>query len=50
MTTVEAIAKLKPRELDCLRTWFEEFQAKRFDDKIECDAVAGKLDRLAMRP
>jgi hypothetical protein len=42
-----AIAKLAPRELDRLRDWFEEFQAARFDDKIERDAKASKLDRIA---
>ena len=51
MTSVEdiekAIAKLKPGELDRLRAWFEEFQAARFDEKIERDAQAGKLDRAA---
>jgi hypothetical protein len=51
MTTVEdiekAIAKLAPAEFDRLRNWFEEFQAARFDEKIERDARAGKLDRLA---
>lgn len=51
MTTVEdiekAIAALKPREFDRLRAWFEEFQAAKFDEKIERDAVAGKLDALA---
>jgi hypothetical protein len=51
MSTVEdiekAIAKLKPRELDRLRSWFEEFQSARFDEKIERDAKGGKLDRLA---
>jgi hypothetical protein len=51
MTTVEdiekAIAMLAPREFDRLRAWFEEYQAARFDEKIERDAKAGKLDRLA---
>jgi hypothetical protein len=51
MTTVEdiekAIATLKPGEFDRLRIWFEEFQAARFDEKIDRDAKAGKLDRLA---
>lgn len=51
MTRVEdiekAIEKLAPREFDRLRVWFEELQAARFDDKIERDARAGKLDRLA---
>lgn len=53
MTTVEDIEKaiktLKPGEFDRLRAWFEEFQATRFDEKIERDANAGKLDRLADR-
>ena len=53
MTTVEdiekAIAKLKPREFDRLRVWFEEYQAARFDEKIERDASAGKLDRATER-
>jgi hypothetical protein len=43
----KAIATLKPNELDRLRAWFEEFQAARFDEKIERDAKAGRLDRLA---
>ena len=51
MTTVEdiekAIEKLGAREFDRLRVWFEEYQAARFDEKIACDAEAGKLDRLA---
>jgi hypothetical protein len=51
MTTVEdiekAIATLNPGEFDRLRAWFEEFQAARFDEKIERDAKAGKLDRFA---
>jgi hypothetical protein len=51
MTTVEdiekAVANLSPRELDRFRTWFEEFQAVRFDAAIERDVRGGKLDRLA---
>jgi hypothetical protein len=51
MTTVEdiekAIAELPPAELDRFRAWFESFDAKRFDEKIERDARAGKLDGLA---
>jgi hypothetical protein len=51
MTTVEdiekAVANLTPRELDRFRVWFEEFQAARFDARIERDARDGKLDRLA---
>ena len=43
----KAVAQLAPREFDRFRTWFEELQAKRFDEKIERDARAGKLDRFA---
>ena len=44
-----AVAKLPPDELARLRAWFEAFDAARFDGKIERDAKAGKLDRLADR-
>ena len=43
----KAVAALAPRELERFRDWFEEFQAARFDQKIERDAASGKLDRLA---
>ena len=43
----KAITNLSARELDRFRTWFEQFDAARFDQKIERDAQAGKLDRLA---
>lgn len=53
MTTVEdiekAISKLPADELARFRAWFEEFDAAQFDAKIERDAKAGKLDRLADR-
>ncbi len=42
-----AVAELAPRELERFRSWFEEFQSARFDEKIERDASNGKLDRLA---
>jgi hypothetical protein len=51
MTTVEdiekAVAKLKPEQLAKFRNWFEEYQARLFDEQIERDAKTGKLDRLA---
>jgi hypothetical protein len=51
MSTVEdieeAISRLLPQDLARLRAWFEEFEAARFDQKIERDAKAGRLDRLA---
>jgi len=51
MTTLEdienAVAELPPDQLARFRAWFEEFEAGRFDQRIERDAKAGKLDRLA---
>ena len=53
MTTVEeieeAVAKLRPEELETFRAWFEAFDAARFDEKIEHDVKAGKLDAMADR-
>jgi hypothetical protein len=50
MTKVEdiekAVEQLTPEDLARFRAWFEEFEARAFDDKIERDAKAGKLDRL----
>lgn len=43
----KAIANLPPDQFAELRAWFEELDAARFDEKIERDAKAGKLDRLA---
>jgi hypothetical protein len=43
----KAVAKLPPDDLARFRAWFEEFEAARFDGKIERDAKAGKLDGLA---
>ncbi len=43
----QAVAKLPPDQFAEFRAWFEEFDAARFDQKIERDAKAGKLDRLA---
>ena len=43
----KAIAKLPPDQLAEFRDWFDAFDAARFDQKIERDAKAGKLDRLA---
>jgi len=39
----KAIANLAPDELAKLRTWFEAFEAERFDRKIERDVKAGRL-------
>jgi hypothetical protein len=43
----KAVAGLPPDQYAEFRTWFEAFEADRFDRKIEQDAQAGKLDRLA---
>ena len=50
MTKIEDIEKavehLSPEDLAKFREWFEEFEARLFDDKIERDAKVGKLDKL----
>jgi len=51
MSTLEdiekALTELPPDQLAEFRAWFEAFDAARFDEKIERDAKAGRLDRLA---
>jgi hypothetical protein len=51
MTTVEdiekAVTKLTPKQLAKFRAWFDAYQARLFDEQIERDAKAGKLDKLA---
>jgi hypothetical protein len=51
MTTLEdiekAVTKLSREQLAKFRAWFEEFQERAFDEQIERDAKAGKLDKLA---
>jgi hypothetical protein len=43
----KAVSNLPPDDLAKFRAWFEEFEASRFDRRIEQDAKAGRLDRLA---
>lgn len=43
----KAVAKLPPDQLAKFREWFDAFDAARFDQKIERDANAGKLDGFA---
>ena len=43
----KAVANLPPDQFAAFRRWFEAFDAARFDQKIERDAKAGKLDKLA---
>ncbi len=43
----KAVAELTPDQLARFRAWFDEFEAGRFDRRIERDADTGRLDRLA---
>lgn len=51
MTKLEQIQSsiegLSPEEIARLREWIDHLDARLFDDKIERDAKAGKLDGLA---
>jgi hypothetical protein len=38
---------LPPEELRQFRAWFQQFDADAWDQQIEDDAKAGRLDRLA---
>ena len=53
MTTIEeiekAVADLTPEQFAKFRAWFDEFQARMFDEQIERDAKSGKLDKLISR-
>jgi hypothetical protein len=41
-----AIAQLPPSELAELAKWFEEFQARVWDEQLEQDVRGGRLDAL----
>ena len=41
-----AIAQLPPSELAELAKWFEEFQALVWDEQLEQDIKAGRLDAV----
>ncbi len=43
-SSIEALA---PEEVAKLREWLDELDARLFDERIERDAKAGKLDKLA---
>jgi hypothetical protein len=43
----KALSELPADQLAQFRAWFETFDAARFDEMIEQDAKAGRLDRLA---
>ena len=44
-----AVAQLSPSEQAALRDWLDELAEQRFDQQIERDEKAGKLDKLAQR-
>ena len=51
MTTLETaeqiVGQLSADELARFRKWFAEFDGDTWDEQIEADAAAGKLDSLA---
>jgi hypothetical protein len=53
MTTLESIQqsieRLTAEEVARLNAWIDDLQERLFDDAIERDAKAGKLDVLAKR-
>ena len=43
----KAVATLSPDDLARFRAWFQEFESRQFDERIERDAQSGRLDGLA---
>ena len=43
----KAVAGLEPAELVKFRSWFDELDAKIWDEQIKRDVKEGKLDNLA---
>jgi len=41
------IQELTSDELAAFRRWFQEYDAAAWDEQIEQDAAAGRLDKLA---
>jgi hypothetical protein len=41
-----AIERLSPSEIAELAEWFQEFQARVWDEQIESDSRTGRLDTL----
>jgi mRNA-degrading endonuclease RelE of RelBE toxin-antitoxin system len=41
-----AIEKLDPKEIRRVADWLDELRERLFDERIEADAKAGKLDKL----
>ena len=45
----QAVSRLPAKDLATFRRWFQEFEAQLWDEQIEQDVKAGKLDKLAER-
>jgi hypothetical protein len=43
----QAIRQLSPEDLAAFRAWFIEFDAAHWDQRLENDVAAGRLDKLA---
>ena len=43
----QAVTQLSEQDFARFRDWFEEYEAKLWDEQIERDAKAGKLDKIA---
>lgn len=41
-----AVSRLSLPDLARFREWFEEFDAKKWDEQFEIDVACGKLDEL----
>ena len=41
-----AVSKLEPAELAAFAEWFEEYQARLWDERITADTKAGRLNEL----
>ena len=46
-TAEQIVSQLNPAELAKFRHWFDTFDGQVWDDQIDADAEAGKLDALA---
>ncbi|MFZ1325132.1 MAG: hypothetical protein WAT67_03755 [Candidatus Contendobacter sp.] len=44
-----AVSKLSAEELTDFANWFEEFMAEQWDQQIEADIIAGRLDQAGKR-
>lgn len=43
----KAIISLSKEDLSRFRRWYDEFEARQWDQSLEADVKSGKLDQLA---